>query len=60
MKITVTGDGSTYTSEVINGFARLREVLRIEELWLLIRMRIASSWSPGSRDACLPTPGIRG
>jgi len=31
MKLTVIGGGSTYTPELIDGFARLREVLPIEE-----------------------------
>jgi 6-phospho-beta-glucosidase len=35
MKLTVIGGGSTYTPELIDGFARLREVLTIEELWLV-------------------------
>ena len=35
MKLTVIGGGSTYTPELIDGFARLREVLPIEELWLV-------------------------
>ena len=35
MKLTVIGGGSTYTPELIDGFARLRDVLPIEELWLV-------------------------
>ena len=35
MKLTVIGGGSTYTPELIDGFARLRAVLPIEELWLV-------------------------
>ena len=35
MKLTVIGGGSTYTPELIDGFARLREVLPVEELWLV-------------------------
>ncbi len=35
MKLTVIGGGSTYTPELIDGFTRLREVLPIEELWLV-------------------------
>lgn len=35
MKLTVIGGGSTYTPELIDGFSRLREVLPIEELWLV-------------------------
>ena len=35
MKLTVVGGGSTYTPELIDGFARLRAVLPIEELWLV-------------------------
>jgi 6-phospho-beta-glucosidase len=35
MKLTVIGGGSTYTPELIDGFARLHDVLPIEELWLV-------------------------
>jgi 6-phospho-beta-glucosidase len=35
MKLTVIGGGSTYTPELIDGFSRLRELLPIEELWLV-------------------------
>lgn len=35
MKLTVIGGGSTYTPELIDGFARLRDQLPIDELWLV-------------------------
>ncbi|MFJ6749919.1 6-phospho-beta-glucosidase [Streptomyces sp. NPDC091266] len=35
MKLAVVGGGSTYTPELIDGFARLREVLPLEELVLI-------------------------
>lgn len=35
MKITVVGGGSTYTPELIDGFARLRDTLPIDELVLV-------------------------
>jgi 6-phospho-beta-glucosidase len=35
VKLTVVGGGSTYTPELIDGFARMRAVLPIEELWLV-------------------------
>jgi 6-phospho-beta-glucosidase len=35
VKIAVVGGGSTYTPELVDGFARLRSVLPIEELWLV-------------------------
>jgi len=35
VKLAVVGGGSTYTPELIDGFARMREVLPIEELWLV-------------------------
>jgi len=35
MKITVVGGGSTYTPELIDGFARLRELVPIDELCLV-------------------------
>ncbi|MFS4097128.1 6-phospho-beta-glucosidase [Streptomyces sp. AF1A] len=35
MKLTVVGGGSTYTPELVDGFARLRDVLPIEELVLV-------------------------
>uniref|UniRef100_A0A942Y8S4 6-phospho-beta-glucosidase n=1 Tax=Neobacillus citreus TaxID=2833578 RepID=A0A942Y8S4_9BACI len=35
MKLTVIGGGSTYTPELVDGFARLRDQLPIDELWLV-------------------------
>ncbi|MHA7210121.1 6-phospho-beta-glucosidase [Arthrobacter sp. MDT1-65] len=35
MKVAVVGGGSTYTPELVDGFARLRRLLPIEELWLV-------------------------
>ncbi|MEV0265116.1 6-phospho-beta-glucosidase [Streptomyces sp. NPDC050617] len=35
MKLAVVGGGSTYTPELIDGFARLRDVLPLEELVLI-------------------------
>ncbi|MFI1165161.1 6-phospho-beta-glucosidase [Streptomyces sp. NPDC020801] len=35
MKLTVVGGGSTYTPELIDGFARLRDALPVEELVLV-------------------------
>ncbi|MFE6621611.1 6-phospho-beta-glucosidase [Streptomyces sp. NPDC057740] len=35
MKLTVVGGGSTYTPELIDGFARLRDTLPIDELVLM-------------------------
>jgi 6-phospho-beta-glucosidase len=35
MKLTVVGGGSTYTPELIDGFARLRDTLPLEELVLV-------------------------
>ncbi|MFG2096351.1 6-phospho-beta-glucosidase [Streptomyces sp. NPDC048612] len=35
MKLAVVGGGSTYTPELIDGFARLRELLPLEELVLI-------------------------
>lgn len=35
MKVTVVGGGSTYTPELVDGFARLSSLLPIEELWLV-------------------------
>jgi 6-phospho-beta-glucosidase len=35
MKLTVVGGGSTYTPELIDGFARLRDTLPLEELLLV-------------------------
>jgi 6-phospho-beta-glucosidase len=35
MKVTVVGGGSTYTAELVDGFARFRDVLPIDELWLV-------------------------
>ena len=35
MKLAIVGGGSTYTPELIDGFARLRDTLPVEELWLV-------------------------
>ncbi|MBT2505275.1 6-phospho-beta-glucosidase [Streptomyces sp. ISL-98] len=35
MKLAVVGGGSTYTPELIDGFARLRDTLPVEELFLV-------------------------
>lgn len=35
MKVTVVGGGSTYTPELVDGLARLRHTLRVEELVLV-------------------------
>ncbi|MDT0450329.1 6-phospho-beta-glucosidase [Streptomyces hesseae] len=35
MKLAVVGGGSTYTPELVDGFARLRDVLAVEELVLV-------------------------
>jgi 6-phospho-beta-glucosidase len=35
VKLSVVGGGSTYTPELVDGFARLRDVLPVEELWLV-------------------------
>ena len=35
MKLTIVGGGSTYTPELIDGFARLRDVLPVEEIHLV-------------------------
>jgi len=35
MKLAIVGGGSTYTPELIDGFARLRATLPIDEVWLV-------------------------
>ena len=35
MKLTIVGGGSTYTPELMDGFARLRDLLPMEEIWLV-------------------------
>ncbi|HEY5319894.1 MAG TPA: 6-phospho-beta-glucosidase [Galbitalea sp.] len=35
MKLTIVGGGSTYTPELMDGFARLRDLLPVEEIWLV-------------------------
>lgn len=35
MKLTIIGGGSTYTPELIDGFARMRDQLPIDEVWLV-------------------------
>jgi 6-phospho-beta-glucosidase len=37
MKLAIVGGGSTYTPELVDGFARLRQDLPVEELWLVDR-----------------------
>jgi 6-phospho-beta-glucosidase len=34
MKLAVVGGGSTYTPEVVDGIVRLRDILRVDDLWL--------------------------
>ena len=36
MKLTIIGGGSTYTPELIDGFARLRDVLPLADLDVLV------------------------
>jgi 6-phospho-beta-glucosidase len=35
MKLTIVGGGSTYTPELMDGFTRLRDLLPVEEIWLV-------------------------
>ncbi|MCU1415934.1 MAG: 6-phospho-beta-glucosidase [Schumannella sp.] len=35
MKLAIVGGGSTYTPELVDGFARMRDTLPVEELWLV-------------------------
>lgn len=35
MKLAIVGGGSTYTPELIDGFARLRATLPVDEVWLV-------------------------
>jgi 6-phospho-beta-glucosidase len=35
MKLAIVGGGSTYTPELIDGFLRMRDVLPVDELWLI-------------------------
>jgi 6-phospho-beta-glucosidase len=35
MKLAVIGGGSTYTPELVDGFARMRDQLPVDELWLV-------------------------
>lgn len=34
MKLAVVGGGSTYTPEVVDGIVRLRDLLKVDDLWL--------------------------
>ncbi|ALE07269.1 6-phospho-beta-glucosidase [Arthrobacter sp. ERGS1:01] len=49
MKVVIVGGGSTYTPELIDGFARLRATLPVEELWLVdpdpVRLELVSGIS---------------
>ena len=74
MKLTVVGGGSTYTPELIDGFARLRDMLPIDELWLVdpdperlalvggVAQRMFRAAGPPRRDRARPptwSPGSR-
>ena len=60
MKLAIVGGGSTYTPELIDGFARLREQLPLEEIRARRPRRAPSrrSWRAW-RSACSRMPGIR-
>lgn len=49
MKVTVVGGGSTYTPELVDGFARMRDILPIDELVLVDpdpeRLRLVSGFA---------------
>ena len=40
MKLAIVGGGSTYTPELIDGFARLRDVLPLDEVHLVVAGRV--------------------
>lgn len=60
MKLAVVGGGSTYTPELIDGFARLRDTLPVEELVLVDpaadRLELVGGW-PGGSSPSRGTPG---
>jgi 6-phospho-beta-glucosidase len=55
MKLAIVGGGSTYTPELVDGFARLREQLPLDELWLVDpdpeRLRLVAAMSQRMFDA---------
>ena len=60
MKVAVVGGGSTYTPELVDGFARLRDLLPVEELVLADPDRRAAraSSAESGPSGSWPTQGI--
>ena len=60
MKLAIVGGGSTYTPELIDGFARLRDAAA-DRGAVAGRPRpdVASTWWAASRSACSRAPGTR-
>ena len=60
MKLAIVGGGSTYTPELIDGFARLRDVLPLDEVHLVDpdaeRLRLVSGMARRmlARTTCQP------
>ena len=57
MKLAIVGGGSTYTPELIDGFARLRDTLPIDEVWLVDTDESRVGWSPASHPAMFARAG---
>ena len=51
MKVTVVGGGSTYTPELVDGIARLRDEIEVDQLVLCDPDPTVSRLSPASANA---------
>ena len=60
MRLAVVGGGSTYTPELVDGFARLRDVLPVDELVLVDpaadRLELVGGIAPADARAARATP----
>ena len=59
MKLAVVGGGSTYTPELIDGFARLRDTLPIEELVLVDELSLGLAPEGAGLDHLAPEDDVR-
>ena len=58
MKVTVVGGGSTYTPELVDGIARLKQLFSVDDLVLIDPARSGLHSSPGSHSAFSPSSAI--
>ena len=60
MKVTVVGGGSTYTPELVDGIARLKQTFSVDELVLTDPAESDLHSSQGSHSAFSPSTAIPG